>query len=199
MSREISIAQRRQPRVWVLFTAIALALVALQAFGLFTLGLPAICACGHVDLWHGNPSGPETSQHLVDWYTYTHVIHGMGFYLLLWLVAPRASFAARLVIAVWIEVGWEILENLPFIVNRYRQSAMARGYFGDSVVNSVADTFAAVSGFVAARLLPVRVTIAFVFAMELFGLYMIRDNLALNIIQLVHRSEVISRWQEAPR
>lgn len=163
------------------------------------MGLPAICACGHLDLWHPNPSGPETSQHLADWYTYTHVIHGIAFYMLLHVVAPRSSVCTRFVVAVGLEAGWEILENTPFIMDRYRQSALARGYFGDSIVNSVADTVAAAFGFGLAWILRVRTVVALVVVFELFALYMIRDNLVLNIVQLIHPSETISRWQEGPR
>jgi hypothetical protein len=178
-----------------IFLAIAAGLIALQAAALLAMDHPAICTCGRIDLWHGNPSGPETSQHLTDWYTYTHVVHGFGFYLLLWLIAPRMPFLWRLVIAIGLEAGWEVIENTPFIMDRYRQSALARGYFGDSVINSVVDTLAAVVGFVLARILPVWLSVALVVGLELFAAHMIRDNLILNIIQLIHPSEVISRWQ----
>ena len=178
------------------YLAIAAGFVALQALILLAMGLPLICACGHVALWHANPSGPETSQHLTDWYTYTHVIHRIGFYLAVWLIAPRAPFAVRLALAIGLEAAWEVLENTPVIMDRYRQSALARGYFGDSVINSVFDTFAAGFGFVLARVLPVWSTVVLVIAMELFAVYVIRDNLALNIIQLIYPSEAISRWQE---
>jgi hypothetical protein len=146
-------------------------------------------------LWHGSPSGPETSQHVADWYTYTHIIHGFGLYLLLWLLAPRASFGLRLALAIGLEAGWEVIENTPFVMDRYRDLALAHGYFGDSVINSVADTLAAAFGFVLARLLPVWSIVAIAIAMELFAGYMIHDNLTLNIIQLVYPSEAISRWQ----
>jgi hypothetical protein len=174
---------------------IAAGFVALQAATLLAIGLPAICTCGYVELWHANPSGSETSQHLTDWYTYTHVIHGFGFYLLLRLLAPRMSFGLLLALAVGLEAGWEIVENTPFVMDRYRQSALARGYFGDSVINSVADTLAAGLGVVLARRLPVWSIVALVVAMELFALYMIRDNLTLNIIQLIYPSDAISKWQ----
>jgi len=180
------------PRVCVL---IAAALIVLQALVLLAMDLPAICRCGHVALWHGDASGPETSQHLIDWYTYTHVVHGFGFYLLLWLIAPRLPFGPRLAIAIGLEVGWEIIENTPFIMERYRQSALARGYFGDSVINSVADTLAAAFGFVLARRLPVSLILGLTAAAELFATYMIRDNLTLNIIQLIFSSGLISGWQ----
>jgi hypothetical protein len=169
--------------------------IALQAVILLTMGLPLICACGNIDFWHGNPSGPETSQHLTDWYTYTHVIHGFGFYLLLWLIMPKASFGLRLALAIGLEAGWEIVENTPFVMDRYRQSALARGYMGDSVINSVFDTLATIVGFVFARIAPLWASIAVVILIELILGYMIRDGLTLNVIQLIWPSETISTWQ----
>lgn len=169
--------------------------VMFQALILLWMGLPLVCTCGYIELWHGNPSGPETSQHLTDWYTYTHVLHGIGFYFLLWLIAPRMPFALRLALAVGLEAAWEVVENTPFVMERYRQSALARGYFGDSVVNSMFDTLAAALGVVLTRILPVWSITALAVAIELFLGYMIRDNLTLNIVQLIHPSEAISRWQ----
>jgi hypothetical protein len=174
---------------------LGLGLIAGQAISLFAMGLPLICACGAVDFWHGNPSGPETSQHITDWYTFTHIIHGFGFYVVIWLFAPRLSFAAKFAIAIGLEAGWEILENTPIVMERYRQSALARGYFGDSVINSVFDTVAAGIGFLLARALPVWASVLIVVAIEVFLGVMIRDNFTLNVIQLIYPSEAISRWQ----
>jgi hypothetical protein len=170
-------------------------LIALQVLVLLAMGQPLICECGYVKLWHGVVSSPETSQHLVDWYTYSHVIHGVGFYLMLWLVMPGAPVGLRLAIALGLEAGWEIFENTPFIINRYRQSALAQGYFGDSIVNSLSDTLATGLGFVLARLLAVWATAALVIAAEALSAWMIRDNLVLNIVQLIFASDVISHWQ----
>ena len=192
--RRPSVNRRTQTPFGVVIP-IAAGFVALQASSLLIIGLPPICTCGFVDLWHGNPSGPQTSQHLTDWYTYTHIIHGVGFYLLLWLIAPQFSFGLRLALAVGFEAGWEIFENTPVIMDRYRQSALAHGYFGDSVVNSVFDTFATAVGFLLARISPIWSSIALVILLELFLGYMIRDNLTLNIIQLVHPSDTLSTWQ----
>jgi Protein of unknown function (DUF2585) len=174
---------------------IAAGLVAVQALALVAMGHPLICTCGDVRLWHGIVFSAENSQHLADWYTYSHVIHGFGFYLLLWLIAPRLPLGVRLVIAIGLEASWEIIENTPPVMERYRRSALAEGYFGDSVINSLSDTLAAVVGFLLARLLPVWSSVALVIAMELFVAYMIRDNLTLNIIQLIHPTAVISKWQ----
>jgi hypothetical protein len=159
---------------------LAVGVIVLQALVLLALGQPPICACGYVKLWHGLASSPETSQHLSDWYTPSHVIHGVGFYFILWLIAPGMPIGCRFALALGLEAGWEVLENTPFIIDRYRQTALAQGYFGDSIVNSVADTLAAALGFVLARIMPVWATLAFVVGTELFTAYMIRDNLTLN-------------------
>jgi hypothetical protein len=175
--------------------SIAAAIVGLQALILFAMGQPLICSCGTIKLWNGIVSGPENSQQLTDWYTYTHVIHGFGFYLLLWLVATRASFGLRFALAVGLEAGWEVIENTPFIIDRYRQLALAQGYFGDSVINSVGDTLAGAFGFMLARMLPVWWTVALAITLELFVGFMIHDNLTLNIIQLIYPNGTISLWQ----
>jgi hypothetical protein len=178
--------------VWL---AIAAGIIAVQAIVISAMDHPLICTCGSIDLWHGNAAGPQTSQHVTDWYSFSHVIHGFIFFALLWLIAPRSSIVMRLAVAVGIEAAWEILENTPWLMERYRQGALARGYFGDSVLNSVADTLAMAFGFLLARLLPVWTTLALALGMELFTLMMIRDNLALNIIQLLYPTDTISRWQ----
>jgi hypothetical protein len=175
--------------------SIAATIVGLQALILFAMGQPLICSCGTIKLWNGIVSGPENSQQLVDWYTYTHIIHGFGFYLFLWLVMPRAPLGLRFALAVGLEAGWEIIENTPLIIDRYRQLALAQGYFGDSVINSVSDTLAGVFGFVLARILPVWSTVSLAIAMEVFVGLMIHDNLTLNIIQLIYASAAISLWQ----
>jgi len=179
-------------RIWIFIGA---CIVALQAAILLAMGQPPICACGTIKFWHGVVLSDENSQQLTDWYTFSHIIHGFGFYLLLWLIAPRTSVGLRLVLAIGLEAGWEILENSPIIIDRYRQQALAQGYIGDSVINSVFDTLAMTLGFVLARILPVWVTVALTVAMELFVGFMIRDNLTLNIIQLIYPSEAISSWQ----
>jgi len=179
------------------YILIAAAVIAFQALVLLAMGQPPICECGYVTFWHGAVSSSENSQQLSDWYTYSHVIHGFGFYMLLWLLAPQAPVGMRFVAAVALEAGWELVENTPFIIDRYRESALAQGYFGDSILNSVSDSLAAALGFVLARKLPVWTILALVVALELFALLMIRDNLTLNIVQLIAPNEAISRWQMA--
>ncbi|HZD89499.1 MAG TPA: DUF2585 domain-containing protein [Pseudolabrys sp.] len=177
------------------YLAAVAALLALQAVVLHAYGQPPICTCGTVRLWAGDVLGPENSQQLLDWYSFSHVIHGIGFYFLLWLVAPRTPVLLRLALAVGIEVSWELIENTPSIIGRYRQQALAQGYVGDSIVNSLSDTCCAIFGFLLARKLPPWGSLALVVALEVFVAAMIHDNLTLNIIQLIHPLPAISHWQ----
>ena len=187
--------ERMSVGTWLLVGA---ALVASQALALLALGQPPICACGYVRFWGGIVSGPEISQQLTDWYTYSHVLHGFAFYFALWFVAPRVPVTTRFILALGLEAGWEIFENTPFIIERYRQSALAQGYFGDSIINSLGDEMASAFGFLVARTLPVWGAVALAISIELFLASMIRDNLTLNVIQLIHPFEAISRWQIGP-
>ena len=175
---------------------LSLLVIAGAAGTVYAMGHPLICKCGYVKLWHGGRGDSEMSQHIADWYTYSHVLHGVIFYWLIGLVAAgRLSVAARLLIAVFIEAGWEVLENTPFIINRYRAVTISRDYFGDSVLNSTFDILSMVVGFVLASRLPAWITVALIVVVEIGLLLLIRDNLLLNIIMLVHPIDAIRVWQ----
>jgi hypothetical protein len=187
-----SIPRLSMPLALLIAAGITLATAAVVLW----MGHLAICKCGYVKLWHGGRGDSEISQHLADWYTYSHVLHGVIFYFLLWLIfRGRLSVAARLVIATLIEGAWEIFENTPFIINRYRTQTISRDYYGDTAINIIGDIAAMVVGFLIAARLPAWVTVVLLVATELVLLYLIRDNLLLNIIMLIYPLEWIKQWQ----
>ena len=169
-------------------------LLALLMIVLLLMGRPPWCECGYVKIWHGDAMSSENSQHIADWYTFTHVIHGFGLYGLLWLIGRRWSLELRFLLALLIEVGWEIFENTAFVIERYRDTA-AQGYYGDSVINAEVDVLAFIVGFALAARLPVWATIALAVVIEGLLAYAIRDNFTLNIIMLIYPFEAIKQWQ----
>lgn len=172
-----------------------IAIIVLTAVILLAMGRTPICECGTIELWHENAFDSGSSQHLSDWYTPSHVSHGVLFFAGLWLVAGRMTLGMRALAALAIESAWEILENTDFIITRYRETTIALDYFGDSVINSVSDiVFMALGFFLAARL-PIWVSIAGVIATEIVAALVIRDNLTLNVIMLLYPFESILAWQ----
>ena len=191
----IHVGSMKAPRIPRFYWFAALGLVAVMAAILLWMGRPPICTCGAVRLWVGTVNGPDNSQHLADWYTPSHIIHGFLFYFLGWLFLRRNPPGDRLIGAVLIEAGWELLENSRWIIERYREATMALGYNGDSVINSAADVGWMVVGFALARRLPVWATLILAVAFELLALAVIRDNLTLNVLMLVAPSDSIRAWQ----
>jgi hypothetical protein len=183
------------PTLLTLFLAIDLVIV--FAVTLFLMDRPPICECGTIKLWHGVVHSSENSQHIADWYTFSHVIHGFLFYGIAHLVLRGDARRWALPLAVALEGGWELLENSPMIIDRYREATMAFGYSGDSILNSIADIGWMSAGFWLAAKLPVRVTIAVALAFEAMTLLLIRDNLTLNVLMLVWPVDAIKTWQAA--
>lgn len=176
--------------------AIVASIILIAGAILYGMGHPLICKCGYVKLWHFDVMSAENSQHIIDWYTPSHVIHGFLFYALLWLSAPRASFGLRLILAVLIEASWEVVENTDFVINHYREMTVSLDYYGDSVLNSVSDILFMILGFYLAAWLPVWATVVLAIALELFIGFMIRDNLTLNVIMFVWPLDSILHWQQ---
>lgn len=174
---------------------IAIIIILLQGIVLFFLSQPLICECGYIKFWEGIVLSPGNSQHITDWYSFSHIIHGLIFYAILWILFPKMPLKYRFLIALSIEASWEIFENTPWIINLYRQQALAQGYIGDSILNSISDTLFMVLGFIIARFAPLWTSIIVIIALEVFVAYSIHDNLTLNILNFIHQFEFIRRWQ----
>ena len=183
----------RKSLPWLLTALIVLA----AAAWLLWIGREPICTCGYVKLWHGETMSSENSQHIADWYTPSHLIHGLLFYAALWLVARRLPVSWRLVTATLVEATWEIIENSDAVIERYRSVTISLDYYGDSVINSVSDMVAMIAGFWLARVLPVWASVAIVIGFEVLTIWLIRDGLALNVLMLVWPLQAVRDWQGA--
>ncbi|MEL1251254.1 DUF2585 domain-containing protein [Aurantiacibacter gilvus] len=179
-------------------------IIAIVAVGvLLAMDRPPICECGYVKLWHGKINDAGNSQHIADWYTPSHIIHGMVFYALGWWALVRRGWGGKnaprwgLALAVVLEAGWEVLENTEIVINRFRSVTANYGYSGDSVLNSAADIGWMAFGFWLALRLPVRVTVGLALLGEIVAGLVVRDNLTLNVIMLIFPIEAIAEWQAA--
>lgn len=182
---------RRAPLLAVLILVVAAAI-------LLAMGRNPICTCGTVDLWVGTRDSPKTSQMLADWYSLSHIVHGLLFYAALWLLARRWPVEWRFLTALAIEAAWEVTENTPFVIDRYRATTAALGYNGDSVLNSVSDILMMCVGFLVARRLPVWASVLLLVALETIPLFVIRDNLLLNVWTLLAPNAAVQAWQAGP-
>jgi hypothetical protein len=179
----------------LLIVCVAISFLIIQAAALLWFGQPLICTCGHVKLWEGVILSSGNSQHITDWYTFTHLIQGFLFYFLTWVVFPKMPVSQRFLIALGIEVSWEIIENTPMVIEHYRQQALASGYIGDSVINSISDSLTMIIGFIIAARFPLLLTLALAITLEIWLGITVRDNLTLNIINLIYTFPAIHAWQ----
>ena len=177
------------------YFAVGVFLILLTGVVLLAMGRVPICECDTIKLWHGVAVSSENSQHISDWYTPSHIIHGMLFFAILWWLAGTLPLGVRACIAVVFEAAWEVFENTEFVINRYRETTISLDYFGDSVLNSISDISYMVLGFFLAAKLPVWVTVTLIVLAEIIVGYIIRDNLTLNVIMLIYPFEAIKIWQ----
>ena len=174
----------------------ALAVIAAgMAASLVGLGRNLICQCGYVKLWHGEVISSENSQHIFDWYSPSHILHGLVFYMALHFLLPRMSIGWRLVVAAAVEAAWEVVENTSWIIDRYREDTIALDYYGDSVLNSLSDMSMMVLGFIIASRAPVWVSVCLFIAAELIVGLIILDGLLLNIVMLLYPLDWVRQWQ----
>ncbi|MEP1931440.1 MAG: DUF2585 family protein [Roseibium sp.] len=171
------------------------AMIAITAIILLMMGRIPICDCGYVLLWTPADDLAGSSQHIADWYVPSHIIHGFLFYWLLWIFFKHRTVGVRALGAIFMEATWEVAENSPWIIDRYREATIAVGYTGDSVLNSVFDILWMLAGFFFAWRMPVWVTVLVAIFFELLALWAIRDNLTLNVVMLVYPLEAIRIWQ----
>jgi hypothetical protein len=178
-------------RAWL----IGFAILAAAAAILLAMGRNPICTCSMIDLWIGERDSSKTSQMIADWYSLSHIVHGLLFYAGLWLVARRWPVEWRFLAALLIEASWEVIENTPMVIDRYRATTAALGYTGDSVINSLSDILMMALGFLAARKLPIRLAILLFIGLEVIPLFAIRDNLTLNVWALIAPNKAVQAWQ----
>ena len=191
-------ASTKRLSAWQAATA-ALLLLALTVAILLAMGRSPICPCGTVEMWVGETASPKTSQQLSDPYTFTHLEHGALFCGLAWAIGRIRGRPLPLgigfLLATGVECAWEVFENTPLVIERYRTATAALGYTGDSVVNSVSDIAAMMLGYAVASRLPWWATAAALVVTELALGYAVRDNLALNLLMLLHPLESVRAWQ----
>jgi len=178
------------------YAAGVIAILLVQAAVEHAMGRHVICTCGYVKLFEPHVFSPGNSQHLADWYSASHIIHGMIFYALFRLLGRgRWPVGLSLVLAVALEASWEIAENTNAVIDRYRAATISLDYYGDSILNSVSDSLFAILGFCVARRLPVRASVALAVVLELGVGFAIRDNLTLNVLMLVYPLDAVKQWQ----
>lgn len=183
------LTRRSAPALTIL---LALFIVVLTLMGRTFFGNPGF------GIWTWAPASPATSQLLGDPYSFSHLLHGIIFFAILWLFRKRISAGWRLLIATVIEMGWEILENTPLIIDRYRAGTASLDYYGDSIWNSLGDVGFMLLGFWLTWKLGWKWSVLIVIAIELIMLFLMRDNLTLNVLMLVYPVQAIKDWQLAP-
>lgn len=181
------------PQTLSVYLAFVLGLVAFKAAVLLALGRPLGCGCGQTLLWYPG-TGTGNSLHFADWYSASHIIFGMLFYAVMWKTSRHWAAGWMFVAAAFASIGWEIVENMPFMIAIFADD-LAQSYGGDSVVNSLGDTLFTLAGFALAMSLPARGTLATAAALEIAALVAIHDSFLLTFALVLYPSETVLAWQ----
>ncbi|MEP6569714.1 MAG: DUF2585 family protein [Acidobacteriota bacterium] len=176
-------------------SVVVLAAFAAAAVLLHFEGRLWMCACGKIQLWSGQVCSANNSQHLLDPYSFTHLLHGFVFFWLITWLFSRLSANWQLALAVAIEACWEVFENTNFVIDRYRSQTAALGYNGDTVINSFGDILCCVVGFVVARRLGLRRSLIVFVVLEVVLIFWIKDSLLLEILTLIIPIDAVRAWQ----
>ena len=175
---------------WVVLSGLVLTVLLLRSEGRIWW-----CACGRLNFWDGDIWSAHNSQHVFDPYSFTHVLHGLLLFWLLAWVFKRMALKWQVTLAILLEAVWEVLENSPFIIQRYREATIGQGYTGDSIVNSLSDVLCCAAGVLLARKLGFRLALALFVIVELALAWIVRDNLTLNILMLIFPIDTVKQWQ----
>ncbi len=189
MSEEPITVKPFKPFAVTIFTVTA-TVIWLKAYGRGWLGPD-----NSLLFWYGEANGPGTSQHFLDPYSFTHFLHGVAFFWFIILIGRKLHNSWQFVLAVAFESIWEIVENSPTVIERYREATIALGYNGDSIINSLSDILMCSLGFCFAKAIGWEKSLLLFIAVELMLLFWIRDNLTLNVIMLIYPVEAIKTWQ----
>jgi len=175
---------------WIVLSGLVLTVLLLRSEGRIWW-----CACGRLNLWDGDIWSAHNSQHVFDPYSFTHVLHGILLFWILGWVFKRMTFKWQVTLAILLESVWEVLENSPFIIQRYREATIGQGYTGDSIVNSLSDILCCAAGVLLARKLGFPLALFLFVIVELALAWMVRDNLTLNILMLICPIDAVKQWQ----
>ena len=193
--------ERRARRPLWHYGLVAAGIAVVTGAVLLLMGRVPVSESGRVLLWVGTVHGPENSQQVFDWYSFSHVIHGAAFYGLTRIAMPSASLGLRLIVSTMLEAAWEVYENTDTVVERYRAATIAVGYYGDSILNSVADVFACLAGFALAWRLPRKATIAWAVVVEIVRRWPNAESIpdaALDLRQWVFSRDLPDRSEVLP-
>jgi hypothetical protein len=179
------------------FTFVAISAGLFIAAILALWGQPWICTCGEIHLWVGSIFHSGNSQHIADWYTLSHILHGVLIALAGRLFLPRLSFQWLFLIAVATGMAWEIIEHTEWVLGAFRATTINQGYYSDSVLNAVADYIWMLGGFFVARAMQTWQVIVMILVLELTAAFVARDSLTLSTIMLLFPVEALENWQQA--